>query len=93
MTELATQTLHTVAREIGVALAEGARALEAHVEQPQNLALLERCRDELHQVQGVLRHAGDLRRGAAGRGDGAGRALPGRRSAPSARTRPRRSMR
>jgi chemosensory pili system protein ChpA (sensor histidine kinase/response regulator) len=55
MTELATQTLQTVAREIGVALAEGRAALETHVEQPQNLLLLERCRDELHQVQGVLR--------------------------------------
>ena len=55
MTELATQTLNTVAREIGVALGEGRSALEAHVEQPHNVALLERCRDELHQVQGVLR--------------------------------------
>jgi chemosensory pili system protein ChpA (sensor histidine kinase/response regulator) len=55
MTELATQTLHTVAREIGAALADGRAALEAHVEQPGNLELLERCRHELHQVQGVLR--------------------------------------
>jgi len=55
MTELATQTLHTVAREISVALADGRAALEAHVEQPGNMELLERCRRELHQVQGVLR--------------------------------------
>jgi len=55
MTELATQTLHTVAREISVALADGRAALEAHVEQPGNMELLERCRHELHQVQGVLR--------------------------------------
>src|ERR1700683_384551 len=55
MTELATQTLHTVAREIGVALADGRAALETHVEQPGNMELLERCRHELHQVQGVLR--------------------------------------
>src|SRR5580698_10355312 len=55
MTELATQTLHTVAREIGVALGDGRAALEAHVEQPGNMDLLERCRHELHQVQGVLR--------------------------------------
>ncbi|HEX4049828.1 MAG TPA: hypothetical protein VHY19_02990, partial [Steroidobacteraceae bacterium] len=55
MTDLATQTLHTVAREISVALADGRSALETHVEQPQNMLLLERCRDELHQVQGVLR--------------------------------------
>src|SRR5579862_2955766 len=55
MTELASQTLSTVAREINVALAEARSALEAHVEQPQNPALLERCRSELHQAQGVLR--------------------------------------
>ncbi|HWG76571.1 MAG TPA: Hpt domain-containing protein [Steroidobacteraceae bacterium] len=55
MTDLATQTLHTVAREISAALADGRTALETHVEQPQNMTLLERCRDELHQVQGVLR--------------------------------------
>jgi chemosensory pili system protein ChpA (sensor histidine kinase/response regulator) len=55
MTELATQTLHVVAREIGAALADGRGALELHVEQPGNMELLERCRHELHQVQGVLR--------------------------------------
>jgi len=55
MTELATQTLHTVAREIGVSLGDGRAALEAHVEQPGNMEPLERCRHELHQVQGVLR--------------------------------------
>src|SRR5471032_1304548 len=55
MTELATQTLHTVAREIGVALGDGRAALEAHVEQPGNMEPLERCRHELHPVQGVLR--------------------------------------
>ena len=55
MTELATQTLQTVAREIGVALGEGRVALEAHVEQPENAAMLERVRFEMHQVQGALR--------------------------------------
>ncbi len=55
MTELATQTLHTVAREIGVSLNEGRVALEAHVEKPGTVDMLERCRVELHQVQGVLR--------------------------------------
>jgi chemosensory pili system protein ChpA (sensor histidine kinase/response regulator) len=55
MTELATQTLHCVAREIGVSLNEGRVALEAHVEKPGSTELLERCRYELHQVQGVLR--------------------------------------
>ena len=55
MTELATQTLQTVAREINTALGEGRVALEAHVEQPDNPALLERVRHEMHQVQGALR--------------------------------------
>jgi chemosensory pili system protein ChpA (sensor histidine kinase/response regulator) len=55
MTELATQTLQTVAREIGVALGDGRVALEAHVEQPDNAAMLERVRHEMHQVQGALR--------------------------------------
>ena len=76
MTELATQTLHTVAREIGVALSDGRAALEAHVEQPGNMELLERCRARAAPGAGRAAAAGDLRRGAAGRGDGAGRALP-----------------
>ena len=55
MTELATQTMQQAAREIGAALGEARAALEAHVEQPENAALLERCAFELHQVQGALR--------------------------------------
>ena len=55
MTELATQTLQVTAREIGVALNDARTALEAHVEQPGDVALLERCVSELHQVQGALR--------------------------------------
>ncbi|MBS0389115.1 MAG: Hpt domain-containing protein, partial [Proteobacteria bacterium] len=55
MTELATQTMQQTAREISVALADARTALETHVEQPTNNALLERCAFELHQVQGALR--------------------------------------
>ena len=55
MTELATQTMQQAAREISAALTEARTALEAHVEQPENTALLERCSFELHQVQGALR--------------------------------------
>ncbi|MDE2252121.1 MAG: Hpt domain-containing protein, partial [Gammaproteobacteria bacterium] len=55
MTELATQTMQTAAREISVALGDARTALETHVEQPANSALLERCAFELHQVQGALR--------------------------------------
>ena len=43
------------AREISASLTEARTALEAHVEQPENTALLERCSFELHQVQGALR--------------------------------------
>jgi chemosensory pili system protein ChpA (sensor histidine kinase/response regulator) len=55
MSEIANQTLQAAAREIGVSLAEARTALEAHVEQPDNLALIEQCVSELHQVQGALR--------------------------------------
>ncbi|HEY4748485.1 MAG TPA: hypothetical protein VIH38_13000, partial [Steroidobacteraceae bacterium] len=36
-------------------LAEARGALETYVEQPDNVQLLERCAQDLHQVQGVLR--------------------------------------
>src|SRR5580693_5100399 len=56
MSELATQTLQSVTREIGVALADARSALESHVEQPAgNAPLLDRCASELHLVQGALR--------------------------------------
>src|SRR3981189_1387864 len=44
-----------VGRELNVTLAEARTALENYVEQPDNVNLLERCTQELHQVQGVLR--------------------------------------
>ena len=55
MPEVASQTLDFVGRELNVTLAEARTALENYVEQPDNVALLERCAQELHQVQGVLR--------------------------------------
>ena len=55
MPEVASQTLEFVGRELNVAMGEARAALEAFVEQPQNLSLLERCTRELHQVHGVLR--------------------------------------
>ena len=55
MAELASQTFEFVGRELNVALTEARTALETYVEQPENVALLERCASELHQVQGVLR--------------------------------------
>src|SRR4029077_18182636 len=55
MPEVASQTLDFVGRELNVTLAEARTALENYVEQPDNVTLLERCTQELHQVQGVLR--------------------------------------
>src|SRR5215467_13154197 len=55
MPEVASQTLDFVGRELNVTLAEARTALENYVEQPDNVSLLERCTQELHQVQGVLR--------------------------------------
>src|SRR5579863_4911334 len=55
MPEVASQTLDFVGRELNLTLAEARTALENYVEQPDNVSLLERCREDLHQVQGVLR--------------------------------------
>jgi len=55
MPDVASQTFDFVGRELNATLAEARGALENYVEQPDNLALLERCKQELHQVQGVLR--------------------------------------
>jgi chemosensory pili system protein ChpA (sensor histidine kinase/response regulator) len=55
MPEVASQTLDLVGRELNATLAEARTALETYVEQPDNVSLLERCKQELHQVQGVLR--------------------------------------
>src|SRR5260370_4764254 len=55
MPEVASQTYDLVGREVNATLAEARGALESYVEQPDNAALLERCAQELHQVQGVLR--------------------------------------
>src|SRR5262245_18638145 len=55
MADVALRTFEFVGRELNAALGEARTALENYVEQPENLSLLERCRQELHQVQGVLR--------------------------------------
>jgi chemosensory pili system protein ChpA (sensor histidine kinase/response regulator) len=53
--QLSSQTLDAVAREINISLGEARIALEAFVEAAENAQLLQRCRHELAQVQGVLR--------------------------------------
>jgi chemosensory pili system protein ChpA (sensor histidine kinase/response regulator) len=55
MPEVASQTLDLVGRELTSTLAEARTALETYVEQPDNVSLLERCKQELHQVHGALR--------------------------------------
>src|SRR5262245_32105257 len=55
MPDVASQTFDFVGRELNATLGEARTALESYVEQPDNLQLLERCKQELHQVQGVLR--------------------------------------
>ena len=55
MPEVVSQTFDLVGREVNATLGEARGALETYVEQPDNLALLEKCVADLHQVQGVLR--------------------------------------
>src|SRR6202043_4174817 len=55
MADVASQSFDFVGRELNATLTEARTALESYVEQPLNFALLERCTQELHQVQGVLR--------------------------------------
>ncbi|MEO8308995.1 MAG: Hpt domain-containing protein [Pseudomonadota bacterium] len=53
--QVASQTLDAVAREVTASLNEARAALEAYVDQPGNVDQLQRCSNELAQVQGVLR--------------------------------------
>jgi chemosensory pili system protein ChpA (sensor histidine kinase/response regulator) len=55
MSEVASQTLELVGHELAQTLAEARAAIESYLEQPDNVSLLERCKHELHQAQGVLR--------------------------------------
>ncbi len=55
MPEVVSQTFDLVGREVNATLAEARAALESYVEQPDNVQLLEKCAEDLHQVQGVLR--------------------------------------
>ena len=55
MSDIASQTLELVGRELNHTLAEARTAIESYVEQPDNVSLLERCKQELHRAQGVLR--------------------------------------
>jgi chemosensory pili system protein ChpA (sensor histidine kinase/response regulator) len=55
MTDISSQTLHIVAKELAVTLNDARAALEAYAERPDQKVLLEKCADQLHAAHGVLR--------------------------------------
>jgi chemosensory pili system protein ChpA (sensor histidine kinase/response regulator) len=55
MTDLSSQTLHVVSRELTTTLNEARVALEGFAEHPDSSTLLEQCAAHLHSVHGVLR--------------------------------------
>ncbi len=55
MTDISSQTLHVVAKELGSTLNDARAALEAYSERPDQIDLLEKCAESLHQARGVLR--------------------------------------
>ncbi len=55
MSEVSSQILHVVAREIATELNEARNALEAFGERQEEIGLLIRCGEHLHQVHGSLR--------------------------------------
>jgi chemosensory pili system protein ChpA (sensor histidine kinase/response regulator) len=55
MTDISSQTLHLVAKELGATLNEARAALEGYAERPDQHSFLEKCADQLHLAHGVLR--------------------------------------
>jgi chemosensory pili system protein ChpA (sensor histidine kinase/response regulator) len=55
MTDISSQTLHLVAKELAITLADARESLEAYAERPEQRDLLEKCADHLHVAHGVLR--------------------------------------
>jgi chemosensory pili system protein ChpA (sensor histidine kinase/response regulator) len=55
MTDLSSQTLHIVAKELAITLNEARAALEAYAERSDQSDFLEKCADQLHVAHGVLR--------------------------------------
>ena len=55
MTDISSQTLHIVAKELTATLNEARASLEAYVERPDQLVFLEKCAEQLHSVHGALR--------------------------------------
>jgi chemosensory pili system protein ChpA (sensor histidine kinase/response regulator) len=55
MTDISSQTLHLVAKELSATLNEARASLEAYAERPDQQSSLEKCADQLHLAHGVLR--------------------------------------
>ena len=55
MTDISSQTLHLVAKELTATLNDARAALEAYAERTDQTAFLEKCAEQLHLAHGVLR--------------------------------------
>src|SRR5471032_2452391 len=55
MTDISSQTLHIVAKELAATLNDARASLEAYADRPDQRVLLEKCADQLHSAHGVLR--------------------------------------
>jgi chemosensory pili system protein ChpA (sensor histidine kinase/response regulator) len=55
MTDISSQTLHLVAKELGATLNEARASLEGYAERPDQHLFLEKCAEQLHLAHGVLR--------------------------------------
>jgi chemosensory pili system protein ChpA (sensor histidine kinase/response regulator) len=55
MTDISSQTLHLVAKELSATLNEARASLEGYAERPDQQSLLEKCAEQLHLAHGVLR--------------------------------------
>ncbi len=55
MTDISSQTLHIVAKELAATLNDARASLEAYAERSDQRASLEKCADQLHSAHGVLR--------------------------------------
>ncbi len=55
MTDISSQTLHVVAKELAATLGDARAALEDYAERPDHRESLENCAEQLHVAQGVLR--------------------------------------
>src|ERR1700729_2588123 len=55
MTDISSQTLHIVAKELAATLNDARASLEAYAERPDQRVLLEKCAELLHLAHGALR--------------------------------------